>query len=177
MNDTPAPTAVDVLLEAFGRIPDLVREAIRGLDTATLLRRPELDGVAGNSIGWIVWHLGRMEDAQVADIAGTAEVHRAQGWQDRLGVPYPASTHGYGMSAADVARFAVRSPAVLTAYYDAVHARTVEVIGGLSADDLSRVVDRSWDPPVTVLVRLVSIVDDAAQHAGQAAYLRGLLGR
>ncbi len=177
MNDTPAPTAVDVLLEAFGRIPDLVHEAIHGLDTATLLRRPELDGVPGNSIGWIVWHIGRMEDAQVAGIAGTAEVHRAQGWQDRLGVPYPASTHGYGMSAADVARFAVRSPAVLTAYYDAVHARTVEVIGGLSADDLSRVVDRSWDPPVTVLVRLVSIVDDAAQHAGQAAYLRGLLGR
>ena len=172
---TSAPTAADVLLEAFGRIPELLDEVIRGLDLETLLRRPEIDGVAGNSIGWIVWHIGRMEDAQVADLAGTAEVHRTDGWQHRLGVPYPADAHGYGMGAADVARFTVTSPAVLTAYYDAVHARTAEVIRGMSGDDLARVVDDSWDPPVTALVRLVSIVDDAAQHAGQAAYLRGLL--
>lgn len=43
----------------------------------------------------------------------------------------------------------------------------------MTADELSRVVDTSWNPPVTVSARLVSIVDDCAQHLGQAAYLRG----
>lgn len=42
-------------------------------------------------------------------------------------------------------------------------------------DDFDRVVDTAWDPPVTLGVRLVSVYDDATQHAGQAAYLRGLL--
>jgi hypothetical protein len=37
------------------------------------------------------------------------------------------------------------------------------------------VVDDSWDPPVTVSIRLVSILADDLQHAGQAAYARGVL--
>ncbi|CCH77693.1 conserved hypothetical protein [Nostocoides japonicum T1-X7] len=175
MSET-TPTAVDVLLDAFGRIPDLLHDVVDGIDPGLLLRQPEIDGVRNNSIGWIVWHIGRMEDAQVADLAGSAEVHASGGWGERLGVPYPASTHGYGMSADDVSRFSVASADLLTAYYDAVHARTVEVVRGLDGSELSRIVDERWDPPVTALVRLVSVADDAAQHAGQAAYVKGLLG-
>lgn len=172
MNDTP--TAIDVLLECYGRIPDLLRDVIDGIDPATLLHQPVIDGHPNNSIGWIVWHIGRMVDAQIAELTGSAEVY-ADGWAKRLGVPYPASTHGYGQNAADVARFTVASPNALSDYYDAVHARTVEALHAMRPDDLNRVVDERWDPPVTALVRLVSVVDDAAQHAGQAAYLKGLL--
>ena len=43
--------------------------------------------------------------------------------------------------------------------------------------DLDRVVDEHWDPPVTLAVRLVSVIDDATQHAGQAAYASGILSR
>lgn len=171
---TNAPTAIDVLLESFGRIPDLLHDVVDDLDADTLIRQPVVDGHPNNSIGWIVWHIGRMADAQIADITDSPEVH-AGGWAERLGVPYPPTTHGYGQSAADVARFTVTSPAVLTDYYDAVHARIVEVLQGLGPQDLERVVDERWDPPVTALVRLVSVVDDAAQHAGQAAYVKGLL--
>ena len=56
-------------------------------------------------------------------------------------------------------------------------ARTRSFLGSLTADDLDRVVDEAWDPPVTLGVRLVSIADDDIQHAGQAAYVRGLLAR
>jgi Protein of unknown function (DUF664) len=171
------PTAVDVLLEGFSRIPDLLHDVMDGIKPEVLLWRPEVGGATNNSIGWIVWHIGRMEDAQIADLAGSAEVHESQGWDERLGVPYPASSHGYGMSAADVARFEVASPEMLTSYYDAVHARTVEVLRSQDATALAEVVDERWDPPVTALARLVSIVNDAAQHAGQAAYLKGLLSR
>ena len=45
------------------------------------------------------------------------------------------------------------------------------MLEGLAPDDLDRVVDRRWDPPVTLGVRLVSIADDSLQHAGQAAYV------
>ena len=56
-----------------------------------------------------------------------------------------------------------------------MHARTLEFVGGLADDDLARVVDERWDPPVTLGVRLVSVIDDAVQHAGQAAYARGII--
>jgi hypothetical protein len=171
---TNAPTAIDALLESFGRIPDLLHDVVDGIDPDLLVRQPVMDAHPNNSIGWIVWHIGRMADAQIADIAGLPEVH-ADGWAERLGVPYPASTHGYGQSAGDVARFTVSSPAALIAYYEAVHARIVEVLEGMRPEDLNRVVDERWTPPVTALVRLVSVVDDAAQHAGQAAYIKGLL--
>ena len=65
----------------------------------------------------------------------------------------------------------------LTAYYDAVHEQTIRYVRGLSDDDLDRVVDKAWDPPVTLAVRLVSVISDDLQHAGQAAYLRGLIER
>jgi hypothetical protein len=43
--------------------------------------------------------------------------------------------------------------------------------------DLDKVIDRSWDPPATVRVRLVSVIEDCLQHVGQAAYLRGVAER
>jgi hypothetical protein len=66
---------------------------------------------------------------------------------------------------------------LLTGYHDAVHARAVEFVATLTDDDLARVVDRRWDPPVTMAVRLVSVLDDCAQHVGQAAFVRGVLER
>ena len=43
---------------------------------------------------------------------------------------------------------------------------------GTLADD---VVDTNWTPHVTRGVRLISIIDDAVAHLGQAAYVRGLV--
>jgi DinB family protein len=165
----------DLLLDAFGRIPPLLTEAVRGLDRPALLWRPDVAGVRGNSIGWIAWHLARQEDAQIAGLADGDQVWRTGGWHGRTGVPYDEGAMGYGMDERDVARFDVTSAEALIDYYAAVHARTVEVVDALDDAGLARIIDRSWDPPVTVAVRLVSIVDDAAQHVGQAAYLRGLL--
>ena len=79
-------------------------------------------------------------------------------------------------SAADVA--AVRpDPGLLEGYYDAVHARTIDYLGTLTEPDFARIVDTSWDPPVTLAVRLVSILSDDLQHAGQASFLRGIAKR
>ncbi|MFE4542996.1 DUF664 domain-containing protein [Arthrobacter sp. NPDC056727] len=162
----------ELLLDAFGRIREIVEATLNGIDDDTLIRRPSGNG---NSIAWLIWHLSRGEDAQVASAAGLAEVWTSQGFAGRFGLPLPERDTGYGHSSDEVD--AVRAPGdLLLEYYDAVHRQTVDVLNNLGDDDLDRVVDTRWDPPVTFGVRLVSIVADCLQHAGQAAYARGLKG-
>ncbi len=162
-----------VLAEAFGRVPALARTGVEGLTDEQLTWRADPEA---NTVAWLVWHLGRQQDAQVAHLSGQEQVWTADGWAARADLPFGDDEHGYGMDADDVRR--VRLPAdLLLGYVDAVHAATVRYLGTLSDDDLDDVVDVGWDPPVTRGARLVSVVDDSAQHAGQAAFVRGLLER
>jgi uncharacterized damage-inducible protein DinB len=160
-----------LLTEAFSRVPETVERAVSGLSTDQLASRP---AAGANTIAWLAWHIARGQDAQVAALAGTEQAWTADGWYDRFDLPFPAEALGYGMSRDDVGR--VRASAdLLLGYLAAVHERTVAYLGTLSPEDLETVVDADWDPPVTVGVRLVSILDDCVQHAGQAGYARGLL--
>ena len=112
----------------------------------------------------------------MCDIAGIEQVWTRDGWKDRFGLDLPAEDIGYGHTPEDVAK--VRAPAELLAgYYLAVHKVTLAYIAGVTASELGRIVDTRWNPPVTASARLVSIIDDCAQHLGQAAYLRGLKGQ
>ncbi len=162
-----------VLVEAFGRVPGLVRTAVEGLDDDALTWRAD---PGANTVAWLVWHLARQQDAQVGALAGTPQVWAAQGFARRAALPFDDDEHGYGMDADDVAL--VRLPAeLLVAYADAVHDAAVAYLTTLDDDALDDVVDEGWDPPVTRGARLVSVVDDAVQHAGQAAFVRGMLQR
>ena len=160
----------ELLLDSFGRIRETVETTLEGLDGGALVRRP---GGTGNSIAWLVWHLGRVEDVQVADVAGREQVWTAQDFVGRFGLPLTANDTGYGHSREQVD--AVRAEAgLLLEYYDAVHRQTVEFLKTLSDGDLDAIVDTRWDPPVTLGVRLVSTLADCLQHVGQAAYAKGL---
>lgn len=164
-------TPTDLLIEAFSRVPDTVGRALDGLSEDQLASRP---AAGANTLAWLAWHIARGQDAQIADLAGTEQVWTADGWYDRFGLPFPPEALGYGMSRDDVGRVRA-SAALLNDYLGAVHARTVEYLGTLGPEDLDPVVDDAWDPPVTAGARLVSILDDCVQHAGQAGYARGLL--
>lgn len=162
-----------LLLDAFGRVQEAVHEAVEGLERPQLTAR--LDPQA-NTIAWLVWHLTRIQDDHVADLAGTDQVWHRDGFVDRFGLPFSRDAHGYGHTAQDVA--AVDVPAeLLLEYHDAVHARTSAYVDGLADQAYADVVDTSWDPPVTRAVRLVSVVADCLQHAGQAAFVRGVVER
>jgi hypothetical protein len=163
-----------VLTDSFSRIGEEVHAAVDGLSAEQLAFRVDDEA---NSIGWLVWHLTRVQDDHVAGVADTAQVWTAQGWADRFGLPFPVHAIGYGHSSGDVAAVRVESPELLTGYYDAVAAQTLDYVGRLTDADLDRVVDEAWDPPVTLGVRLVSVNDDCAQHAGQAAFIRGVVLR
>ncbi len=164
-------TPSDLLADAFDRVRESALAALDGLSTDDLTHRPTPDA---NPIGWLVWHLARVQDDHVADVAGSDQVYDA--YVERFALPYDEGSIGFGQSSEDVGAFA--APADLLAdYLGAVHDRTVEYLATLSADDLDRVVDDRWDPPVTLGARLVSVVNDDTQHVGQAAYVRGLLGK
>jgi uncharacterized damage-inducible protein DinB len=164
----------DLLVDAFERVRESVHDAVEGLTEEQLTARLDPDA---NTIAWLVWHLTRVQDDHVGDVAGVEQVYTAQGWVQRFGLPFDPQAHGYGHSSADVAAVRVGDPALLTGYYDAVHDQTVRYLRGLTGPELDRVVDEAWDPPVTLGVRLVSVVNDATQHVGQAAFVRGVLER
>ncbi|MFG2330675.1 DUF664 domain-containing protein [Streptomyces sp. NPDC048604] len=164
----------ELLADAFGRVQEAVHEAVEGLLDEELAYRPDPDA---NSIAWLVWHLARIQDDHITDAFGLdGQLWTRDGWADRFGLPFAPAATGFGHTSAQVA--AVHVPGdLLLGYYDAVHARTLEHVKGVTNADLERVVDTSWNPPVTLGVRLISVIADDLQHAGQAAYVRGLAER
>ena len=163
----------DLLHDSLGRVREQMPDLVAGLSVDDLAWRPDPEA---NSIAWLVWHLTRIEDDHVADVAGEEQAWTAEGWADRFGLPFATGEHGYGMSSTDVGRVRV-SGDLLAGYYDAVAARSAAYVITLEPDDLDRVVDEQWDPPVTLGVRLVSVVNEVNAHLGQAQYVRGLLER
>jgi uncharacterized damage-inducible protein DinB len=162
----------DLLIDSFDRLPGLLRAAVRDL-TPEQLRWAPAEGA--NTIGWLVWHLTRIHDDHVADLMDAEQAYVGGGWAARFGLKADPSDTGYGHDPAAVAAVRPESWQVLVDYYAAVHARTLAYLDGLTDANLDEIVDERWDPPVTRGVRLVSVLDDCAQHAGQAAYVRGLL--
>lgn len=165
-------STADLLVDAFERVHDTAKQVLHGIDEAHLTHRVADEA---NPIGWLTWHLARVQDDHVAGLAGTEQVWTANGWSARFGLPFDDDAIGYGQSADEVEQVRGVSADDLAGYLDDVHAATVEYVRTLHDAALDRVVDESWDPPVTVAVRLVSVIADDLQHIGQAAYARGIL--
>lgn len=171
--DTPGIEAArEILRDSFTRLIEHVEGIADGLTDEVSFHRitPE-----ANSIAWLLWHSARVQDAQLCDIAGTDQVWFRDGWADRFALDLPADSHGYGHTPEQVAK--VRAPRdLLVGYYQAVHTMTLEYVASVTAEDLAKIIDRRWTPPVTASARIVSIIDDCSQHLGQAAYVRGIVG-
>jgi uncharacterized damage-inducible protein DinB len=166
-------TTTQLLEDAFQRVRDSVHPAVSGLSAEDLAYRPDSES---NSIAWLVWHLTRIQDDHVAGLDGKEQVWTANGWVDRFALPLDPSDTGYGHDPDAVAAVVADSRSLL-GYYEDVHDKTLSFVRSLADDDLDRVVDESWDPPVTMSVRLVSVITDDLQHVGQAAYVRGIVQR
>ena len=167
-------TTREILADAFGRIVEDFEAAVTGLTPDQLAAR--LDAAA-NSIAWLAWHAARVQDDHVADLADRQQVWTGDGFESRFGLGLDPGDIGYGHTSEEVAAVRVDDPQLLLDYLRAVTERTGEYLSSLDADELDRVIDRRWDPPVTVAVRLVSVIDDCMQHAGQARFVRGVLER
>lgn len=166
------PTAAQrILLDSFSRVSEVVHDSVAGIDDEHLVARLSS---TSNTIAWLIWHLTRVQDDHIAGLAGTDQTWITGGWEQRFGLPFEAGAVGYGQTSDEVA--AVQASATdLIGYFDAVHDATTAYIAGVADGDLQRIIDRNYDPPVTVEVRLVSVISDCLQHAGQAAFARGVL--
>ena len=160
----------ELLFDGFERVKTAVHKTLEGLSPKDLRRAPTL---GANSIGWLIWHLTRVQDDHIAELAHKGQIWE-NGWYDKFKLPFAINETGYGQSPADVAALKANAD-LLLGYYDTVHERTIGYIDNLKESDYLKVVDRKWDPPVTQAVRLISILNDDLQHVGQAAYIRGLL--
>jgi uncharacterized damage-inducible protein DinB len=164
--------SAELLTDAFTRIREIVARSVDGLSAEQLATRPDGEG---NSIAWLVWHLTRIQDDHIAEVAAKKQVWLSKGWAERFALPFDPADHGYGHTSEQVGAVRPESGELLIGYHDAVHEQTVRYLNNLLDADLDRVVDTSWDPPVTLGVRLISVISDDLQHAGQAAYVAGLL--
>jgi Protein of unknown function (DUF664) len=168
---TAADPARDLLADSFARIRDLVVELTDGLSEDDSTYRPDPEA---NSIGWLLWHLTRVQDDHVAGLAAVEQAWPR--WREKFALPFSDWATGYGHGADEVGAVRV-SGELLAAYHADVHSLTMTYVEQLDADELARVVDTNWDPPVTTAVRLVSVLGDVLQHLGQVGYVRGLRER
>jgi hypothetical protein len=171
MSDTDTAAVRELLRDSFTRLIEHADDLTDGLTDDVAYYQPTPDA---NTITWLLWHSARVQDAQLSEVAGTEQVWFREGFVGRFALDLPDDSHGYGHTPSQVAK--VRAPAdLLAAYYRAVHAMTLAYVASVTAEDLEKIVDRRWTPAVTASARIVSIVDDCAQHLGQAAYIRGLV--
>ncbi len=166
-------TGSDLLVDHFGRIRELVHDIVDDLGPKQLAFRAD---PGANPIQWLVWHLTRVQDDHLADAAGIEQVWTAQDWVGRFGLTLDRFDTGFGHDADEVAAVSA-SGELLTGYHDAVHEQTVNYVDELRDTDLDRILDEGWDPPVSLGARLVSVIGDNLQHAGQAAFVRGIAQR
>lgn len=162
-----------LLVDGYGRILEEVRRALDGLSQDDLDKQPHPDC---NSMGWLAWHLTRVQDGQIADLAGDEQVYIKNIWYSRFNRPADPDDVGFGNSTEQVAKFTSPDIATILGYHKMVLERTKSYINSLSDDDLDRELNEPWFQPLpTVGIRLISILSDSLQHAGQIAYIRGLL--
>lgn len=161
----------ELIIDAFTRIKEVVESTVSDLNEQQLAFRPNK---TGNSIAWLVWHLTRVQDSHIAELLDAEQVWSVDGWAEKFDLPFDHTATGYGQSSVDVAQV-LASAELLSGYHEAVYAKTAAYLEALEHDDYAKIVDENWNPPVTLGARLISVISDDLQHAGQAAYVRGLL--
>jgi hypothetical protein len=163
----------ELVLDGCGRIMEALEEALNGLSVDDLGWQPHPDC---NSMGWLAWHLTRLQDDHIAALMGEEQLWVRDEWHERFGRPRDPGDIGFGHTAEEVAAFRPPPVGVLLDYHRAVLERTKRYIASLSQADLDRELDEPWFQPLPTLgVRLVSVISDDLQHVGQIAYIRGLL--
>jgi len=166
-------TGNNLLTDGYGRIVQMLERVLNGLSQDDLNEQPRPDC---NSIGWLAWHLTRVQDDHIAGLMGEEQLWISEGWHAKFNRAPERKDIGFGHTSEQVAAF--KSPDVETflGYHHAVLERSQRYISSLSSSDFDRELNEPrFQPLPTVGVRLVSVLGDSLQHVGQAAYVRGLL--
>ncbi|WP_167147890.1 DUF664 domain-containing protein [Actinomyces sp. ZJ308] len=170
-------TTPEILIDALSRSRERFNRAFDGVtvEQANTQPAPKL-APRIDSLTWLAWHTAREIDLQISLMAGQEFVWVTGGHRERFALPLPDDTQDWHHTPEEAAQVVVDDLSVLTSYLDDSYAMAYSYMRSLTPESFDDVIDDSWDPPVTRAMRLVSIIDDAAQHSGQAVYTRRLLG-
>ncbi|MGE5215461.1 MAG: DinB family protein [Chloroflexota bacterium] len=164
--------AAGLVLDALGRVRDMVRAALKDLSAEELLSPPK------PHIAWLVWHIARVQDANFSGLLDRPQLWIAEGWHKRFAMPPDPKDYGSGhrQTPEQVDAFAVTDKTLLLDYLDAVFAQTQDYLAHVKNADLNRVLNEpQYQPLPTLGIRLASVINCNTRHAGQIEYLRGLV--
>lgn len=162
----------DLLTDGYERVLGTLKLVLKGMSADDLNWRPRDDC---NSMGWLAWHLTRIQDDHISDLMEEEQLWIKDGWHARFNRPADPADIGFGHTPEQVAAFRAPDARTIIDYHSAVLERSKAFFRTLSRDDLDRELDEpQYQPLPTVGVRLISVLGDNLNHAGQAAYVRGL---
>ena len=162
-----------LLTDGYGRILRVLENSLKGLTEDDLKWQPHADT---NSIGWLTWHLTRVQDDHIASLVEEEQLWTKDGWHAKFNRLPDPNDRGFDHTPKQVAAFESPDVETLLTYHRAVLERSKRYFLTLSDDDLDRELNEpQYQPLPTVGVRLISVLSDNLQHAGQVAYIRGLL--
>lgn len=162
-----------LLVYGFGGVLRVLERTLDGLTPDDLDKQPHPDS---NSMGWLTWHLTRYQDDRIAEFMGADQLWVSEKWYAQFNRSEDPKDTGIGHSSEEVRAFKSPEAATLLGYHRAVRERTKQYLLSLSLDDLDREISIPRSPqPAKLGGYLVGVLNDNLQHAGQVAYLRGLL--
>ncbi|MGT2907226.1 mycothiol transferase [Streptococcus dentiloxodontae] len=170
-------TYLEMLIDSVNRARERFLRMLDGVTVVEANAFPAAETAAQiKSLTWLAWHTARELDFQVADLASQEPVWFSQGWKEAFHLDLPDDTQDWCHSLEEAQKVQVPNLDILRGYLNAAADMTVAYLNSLDEKSLDDIIDASWNPPVTRGVRLVSVIDDAAMHSGQAIYARRLLG-
>ena len=155
---------------ALDREQEFLLEAVNDLTPEEMAWRA---GPEANPIGWILWHMLRVEDMWFQFfIQRNIEIWEREGWNEKFGLP--TRDNGFGHTQEQVAQFPALDLAELLNYGQAVRAATLEYLKTLTPDDYA-IVPREQRPEMSIGAICSQIIGEVFQHQGHISYLKGLM--
>ena len=160
----------EFIVDALEKEQESLSEAVGDLTPEELAWRA---GPEANPIGWILWHMLRVEDMWFQFfIQRRNEIWERGSWHEKFGLP--TRDNGFGHTSEQVAGFPALDLQELLRYGEVVRRATLEYLETLSPEDYDAV-PREQRPEMTVGAIFRQIVGELYQHQGHIAYLKGLL--
>jgi len=148
-------------------------ESVKGLSNEQLHFRPL---GKGNHIAFIIWHIGRTEDAVINFLwQKKPPVWNAEGWDKKFGMDPRAQ--GTGMTAEQAASIRIQNLGEFSLYMEKVFRTSEAYLEGVKEEDLGEV----RDLPVLGKRSLYQVIGGiilhhGAEHLGEIWYIKGLQG-
>ena len=166
---------VEMLVDALDRAEERFLETIAQMNVEQLNTMPA-DLI--KSVTWLTWHTAKMIDQQLSELAGKEPLYTSQVWVQKFDLDLPLDTQDWIHTPEQARKVQVEDKELLVDYLQAAVAFGRDYLSKLDLTTLDEIIDESWEPPVTRAVRIISTLDDASMHSGQAVYTRRLvLGR